>query len=114
MNSGLTESDIKIIVTVLKQHPEIESALFFGSRALGTFQKGSDIDIALKGNNLTNKVCSDIHFVLEEETILPYFFDIINYNSIVNPNLKEHIDKYGEVFYQRELNSSKERLVFNK
>jgi len=113
MNSGLTESDKKIIIAVLKQYPEIESASFFGSRALGTFQKGSDIDIALKGNNLTNKICSDIHFVFEEETLLPYFFDVINYNSIVNPNLKEHIDKYGEVFYQRGLDSSKERITIN-
>lgn len=100
MDSGLTESDIKIIVDILKQHIEVETALFFGSRSLGTFQKGSDVDIALKGVNLTNQVCSKIHFILEEETLLPYFFDIINYNSIVNQNLKDHIDRYGDVFFR--------------
>lgn len=66
---------------------------------MGTYQRGSDIDIALKGRKLTSSICSHIHFELEEETLLPYFFDITDYQSIKNEKLKEHIDRVGKIIY---------------
>ncbi|MFH0734686.1 MAG: restriction endonuclease subunit S [bacterium] len=101
MNNGLTDNDIKIISSVLEKFEEVETAVIYGSRALGTFQKGSDIDITLKGQNLTNDICSEIHFILEEETLLPYFFDVANYQTITNINLKENIDRTGKIFYRK-------------
>ena len=38
---------------------------------------------------------------LNEIYPLPYFFDIINYNSITNENLKKHIDIEGEIIYTK-------------
>lgn len=49
---GLTDSDLQSIVDVIKAYPQIDEALIFGSRALNTHKKGSDIDIALKGNRV--------------------------------------------------------------
>ena len=37
-----------------------------------------------------------------EESLLPYYFDILDYDAIVNHDLKEHIDRVGIVIYQRE------------
>ena len=74
-------------------------AILYGSCALGTFKKGSDIDIALKGKEITSTICSLIHFELEEETLLPYFFDITNYEIIKNQKLIEHIDRVGKILY---------------
>ncbi len=101
MNNGLTDNDIKIISSVLEKFVEVETAVIYGSRALGNFKKGSDVDISLKGENLSNEICSKIHFMLEEETLLPYFFDITNFNTISNINLIDHINRVGEIFYKR-------------
>jgi predicted nucleotidyltransferase len=102
MDSGLSEADVSTITAVLKKFPTVETALLYGSRAMGTFRRGSDIDIALKGEQLSDDTCSRIHFELEEETLLPYFFDITHYASLENQNLKDHIDRVGVVFYQKQ------------
>ena len=100
MDNGLTEGDTHTIIQVLKEYPEVEIAVLYGSRAMGTHRRGADVDIALEGAKLTPRICSRIHFQLEEETLLPYFFDITDYRSIQNQNLKDHIDRVGKVIYE--------------
>ncbi len=53
MPFGLEEKTIKQIKAVFHQHERVKEALLFGSRALGTERPGSDIDLALKGENLS-------------------------------------------------------------
>ena len=50
---GLLDRDIKYIIKALEQHDEIEKAIIFGSRAMGNYKKGSDVDIAIIGENVT-------------------------------------------------------------
>ncbi|MBW8331636.1 MAG: nucleotidyltransferase domain-containing protein [Prolixibacteraceae bacterium] len=92
---GLRQKDIEIIVSVIQTHPEVTEACLFGSRAKGNFRTGSDVDLALKGDKLTTEIVSSISYQLNEETTLPYKFDVLNYNSISNNDLKEHIDRIG-------------------
>lgn len=96
---GLTDQDIKTITAVLGRYPAVETASIFGSRAKGTFRRGSDVDIALKGPNLTYRTVAEISDFLNEETIMPYHFDILSYHVIDNPDLIDHIDRVGIVFY---------------
>ena len=97
---GLKENDISAIVVILKQHREVEEALIFGSRAKGSYNNGSDVDIALKGR-ISFETVSRISYLLNEETMMPYRFDVLNYYTIQNPQLVEHIDRVGTTFYQR-------------
>jgi predicted nucleotidyltransferase len=92
---GLSERDIAVIIQVLKQYAEVQNAIIFGSRAKHTYKIGSDIDIALCGHDLTENIISQISYQLNEETVLPYKFDILNYHTIANLDLKYHIDKVG-------------------
>lgn len=92
---GLRQNDIEIIVSVIQNHPEVTEAYLFGSRAKGNFRNGSDVDLALKGDKLTTEIVSSISYQLNEETTLPYKFDVLNYHSISNNDLKEHIDRIG-------------------
>lgn len=92
---GFQQSDLAIIVSVLQKHQEVAEAWLFGSRAKGNYKTGSDVDIALKGEHLTAEIISNISYQLNEETSLPYKFDILNYNSISNIDLKEHVDRVG-------------------
>lgn len=32
---------------------------------------------------------------------LPYYFDVVHYESLKHSGLKEHIDKFGKIFYKR-------------
>ena len=97
---GLSQQDFDIIVSVLSDYPQIEEAIIFGSRAKGNFKTGSDVDIALKGSNLNLNVISQISFTLNEETVLPYKFDILNFHTISNSDLTDHINRVGIIFYK--------------
>jgi predicted nucleotidyltransferase len=46
----LVASELELVLSVLRQHPEIESAILFGSRAKGTHSDRSDVDLALAGS----------------------------------------------------------------
>jgi predicted nucleotidyltransferase len=98
---GLLEKDIEEILSVLEKSPKVEKAIVFGSRAKGNFKNGSDVDIALKGKDLDFDTISHISYQLNEETQMPYRFDLLNYYSIQEPKLKNHIDRIGIEFYNR-------------
>ncbi|MCJ7840959.1 nucleotidyltransferase domain-containing protein [Lederbergia sp. NSJ-179] len=95
---GLIDQDFYYITKALNTFEEIEKAIVFGSRALGNYKKGSDVDLAIYGQKVTNKTVFQLNELLNEEYPLPYFFDIVNYSEINNPKLKEHIDKEGKMF----------------
>lgn len=43
---GLRENDMDIILKTIDSFNEIERAVIFGSRAMGNYRRGSDVDIA--------------------------------------------------------------------
>ncbi|HLB52679.1 MAG TPA: nucleotidyltransferase domain-containing protein, partial [Chlamydiales bacterium] len=78
MTYGLTLHELEIILEILQKYPQIEKAILFGSRAMRKEKKGSDVDIALKGSKLTETIF-EVSRELNEESPLPYYFDIIDY-----------------------------------
>ncbi|WP_439488036.1 nucleotidyltransferase domain-containing protein [Algoriphagus sp.] len=98
---GLLDTDLDAILSLLSDHAAVESAYIFGSRAKGNFRNGSDVDIALKGKNLDFDTISKISYFLNEETNMPYKFDVLNYHSIKEPELLMHIDRVGIEIYCR-------------
>ncbi len=98
---GLKESDLKNIISILQQQKEVEECFIFGSRAKGNYRRGSDVDIAVKGQLIDLKIISRISYLLNEETTMPYHFDVLNYNTIRNDHLISHIDRIGIMFYQK-------------
>lgn len=94
---GLPEKTFSLIKNFLSQFEEIKEIKIFGSRAKGNFKNGSDIDIALFGEKITDKLIRHISFELDELPT-PYKFDVIDYKTIDNKNLKLEIDKYGKNF----------------
>ncbi len=99
MSFGLSEKDIAFIVSVLQQFPEVVKAAIFGSRAKGTQKPGSDIDIAVYGPDITFTIVARIHSLLEEQSPVPYLFDIVDYTHLSHEKLKNHIDRVGQVFF---------------
>jgi predicted nucleotidyltransferase len=98
---GLLDTDLEAIVSLLSNHAKVERAYIFGSCAKGNFKNGSDVDLALKGDKLDFDTLSKISYFLNEETNMPYKFDVLNYHAVKEPDLLIHIDRVGiEVFRQ--------------
>ncbi|RMF46126.1 MAG: nucleotidyltransferase domain-containing protein, partial [Deltaproteobacteria bacterium] len=61
---GLEDDVIARIRAVLARYPQVDKALIYGSRALGTGRPGSDIDLALFGKHidlqLVNRISNDL------------------------------------------------------
>ena len=94
---GLSETELSTLRKVFTKFDTIEEVILFGSRAHGTHHHASDVDLALKGKNIDLNTLSKLKFILEEETNLPYFFDVVIYDKIMNDALKKAIDEGGVV-----------------
>jgi len=101
MKHGLKQRDINNIIKALQQVPEVEEAILFGSRAKKNHKPGADVDLAIKGKKIKYSVVSRLSFLLNEEYALPYFFDVVHYEKITEPNLVEHIDRVGKTIYEK-------------
>lgn len=97
---GLLDRDLKYILIAISNYPEIAEALIFGSRAMGNYKKGSDVDIAIKGDNIDRIIVRRLSEDLNENLPLPYFFDVISYYEISNDELKTHINLVGKTIYK--------------
>jgi len=99
MAFGLSEQAREYIVSAVRKFPEIEKTIIFGSRAMGNSKKGSDVDLAIAGKNITSRTALKLSSLLNQELPLPYFFDVVVYENIANDNLKQHIDEHGVVLF---------------
>ena len=70
---GLSEQTLARITDVLARFPAVESAVLFGSRAKGSHQPGSDIDLALTGQSLDWRLVGRIYDAMDD-LLLPYTF----------------------------------------
>jgi predicted nucleotidyltransferase len=98
---GLKTSDITTVKAILSEYSEVEEAVVFGSRAMGNYRPGSDVDLALKGDSIGFSTVRRISGILNEETNMPYQFDVVHYGAIENSDLREHIDRVGKRIYIR-------------
>lgn len=99
---GITEKSYQLLLDTFLKHQEIEQVILFGSRAKGIHKKGSDIDLAIKANTSQPYFIFNLKAYLNEALPIPYFIDLVDYNSLDYPELKEHIDRVGIPFYQKE------------
>lgn len=96
-NFGLKISDIEYIKKIFGKFPEVKEALIFGSRAMGNYKSGSDIDLCLKGEQITLELVAKIKSLLQDEGPLPYQIDIVAYHIIESEKLKNHINTFGKI-----------------
>lgn len=95
---GLPVDSLKQILEILSANSNVVEVILFGSRALGTFRPGSDVDIALKGDlSLNDKL--DLLISLDKLE-LPYKFDLVIYYRINEEKLKDHINRVGVVLWE--------------
>lgn len=100
MKFGLPQDTIEKMNTVFVKYPRVEKVIIYGSRAKGNYKNGSDIDLTLIGDSITNDDRRDIFFELDELSI-PYTVDLSVFSKIDHADLKEHIERVGKIFYTK-------------
>ena len=94
METGLSEKSLRAIANVVYSNERVQGAKIFGSRAIGTFHEGSDIDICLFGEELTisdlNRISSEL-----DDLNIPEIVDLVNFRTIKNENLLKHIEDFS-------------------
>ena len=87
-----------------KKISEIEQILLFGSRAMNTARKGSDVDLAIVLAQINHATKLNLYDRLNYETHIPFFIDVVDYNTIENQALLDHINQNGITIYQKNYN----------
>lgn len=99
MKFGLTEETIKKLNSVFSKYPEIEEVIIYGSRAKGNYREGSDIDITLKGEKLTEEIRSKVWLDLDDLNT-PYLIDLSIFHALTSESLINHIQRVGKSLYK--------------
>ena len=101
---GLDEATALLFRNYFAAQPDITQVKIYGSRANGTFKRGSDIDFAIytKKPDILGRIMTEIDYL---PTI--YRCDVTDYSSITHAPLKAHIDEFGKIFYQRAASQQK-------
>lgn len=91
---GLTDKELQYVVSLLRINPRINQAVLYGSRAKGNFKPFSDVDIALFGDELSQKDVKELLVEINDSNF-PYQVDLVVYKSIKNQDLIDHINRVG-------------------
>lgn len=103
MRFGLSEATIGQICQVFERYPQISQAILYGSRAIGDYRNGSDIDLTLRGDSdLTRQMLAKIANELDG-LYIPYTVDLSAYHELNDPNLSQQIEEVGLLFYEKGL-----------
>jgi len=110
VNHGLSQRSINTMRGIFNKYGSLETVILYGSRAMGNYKNGSDIDITIvAGEGFTDSdllhVCGDL-----DESDLPYFVDCSVLSKISDPALKDHIARVGKVLYERSNMAVEEQL----
>jgi predicted nucleotidyltransferase len=108
MKYGLKDKQMGEMEEIFQSFPEIGTVWLFGSRAKGTYKPASDVDLALRGT-ISSKTLMRIRNAFDD-SYLPFFVDVLDYDAISDGGLKNQIDAHGVLIYQRQ-NDDKNGLM---
>lgn len=91
---GLTPQTVARMRAVFARHANVDEATLYGSRAIGTFRPGSDIDVTLMGEKLQLRELLKIASELDA-LMLPYKFDLSLFHQLDNSQLIDLSDAWG-------------------
>lgn len=97
---GLSDWTMNDLRSVFRRHPKVRKVILFGSRAKGNFRTGSDIDLALVGEDIDHEELLRIYNDIDDLGLL-YKVDLLHYEEKRGTPIGEPIDRAGKVFYQQ-------------
>ncbi len=100
MKFGLDDITIDKFHAVFEKYAVIDAVIIYGSRAMGNYREGSDIDITLKGEALTEDTRSKVWLDLDDLNS-PYLIDLSIFHQLSSEPLVNHINAVGKIFYRK-------------
>ena len=98
-DTGLPEHAVEQICRIFRDYPPIRRVILYGSRAMGTYRPGSDIDLCVEAESLRLTELLAIENRIDD-LLLPWKVDLSLLHHIDNPALLDHIRRVGVIFYQ--------------
>ncbi len=98
---GLSPRALGLLRGLFSAYPEVNRAIVYGSRAMGNYRNGSDIDIALDAPGMENARFLHLR-TAADDLMLPWMMDLSLLSPISNPALLEHISRVGKPLWVRE------------
>ena len=96
---GLPPLTLAQIQAVLQAFPQIRWLKLYGSRAMGNYRPGSDIDLAFSSPvDYTAQLAGAF-----EELPIPYQVDVTHWESLAHDGLRQHIEQVGILLNGSEL-----------
>lgn len=93
----LKPAEMDMIRSVFRNHPEVETATVFGSRAKGTHSARSDVDLVVTGD--VEPLRAEGIAAELDELPLPYRFEVQPLAHIRHRPLLDHIRRVGIQIY---------------
>ena len=97
---GLKESQIDKIIHCFAKYESIDRVIVYGSRAKGNFIPGSDLDLTIVEKGMNQEEIVRLENQLDD-LLLPYKIDLSLKRQINNPELLAHIERVGQIFYDK-------------
>jgi predicted nucleotidyltransferase len=98
--TGLPGHAVEKICGIFRDFSKIRRVVLYGSRALGTYRTGSDIDLCIEAESLGLTELLSIENRMDD-LLLPWKLDLSLLHQIDNPALLDHIRRVGITFYER-------------
>ena len=97
---GIPSAALSRILEVVRRTPGLDRVVLFGSRAKGTHRPGSDIDLALYGEDLDWRAIGRLSDALDD-LLLPWRFSLIRHDPALDPDVAAHIERVGIAIFER-------------
>ena len=98
MKFGITPEQKLILDSIFSKYLADGAVLIYGSRVKGNYTNISDVDLVIKNNSLDKHQLASLIDDIEESDF-PFLCDIQLFENINNLQLKDHIERLGQVFY---------------
>jgi predicted nucleotidyltransferase len=80
--------------------PEVQEVVIFGSRAKGNYRPGSDINLTIKGQDISLDTILTLMSRVDDLGLL-YKIDFQNFATISDEAVLDHIRRAGKLFWKR-------------
>jgi uncharacterized protein len=94
---GLTDEQFMVILQEANQFEKLTRLVIFGPRATGDYGPRSEVDLAVWGLDAGEVL--ELQVWLNEYSKLPCRFEVVRFESINDPGLKQHIIESGKTIY---------------
>jgi len=97
MIPGIPAASEQKLLTVLTQQPQVNAVWLFGSRALGRYQAGSDIDLCLEAADLQHVDRLRLMAAVDD-LLLPWQVDLVLHHELPD-DLRAHVQRVGQCLW---------------